>query len=119
MCLKEGNKNVRKKLLFYAGLPGQVEDEEAMYEVDIPTDTEELGTDQYYSEDSLNIFIGLAIEGDLVRLQRDFYQNYREHKELSQFVWEAMHTTFPITSTGAIVSQLPTGEVGKLLGQVS
>ena len=36
---------------------------------------------------------------------------YGEHKELSQYVWEAMHTALPIASTSGAVSQLPTGDV--------
>ena len=55
-------------------------------------------------------FISPVAEGDFVRLHTDFYQKYGEHKELSQYVLEAMHTTFPITSTSAIASKLPTGE---------
>ena len=46
---------------------------------------------------------------------RDFYQKYGEHKELLQYVWEAIHATFPITSTSAIVNQLPTGEDGEVI----
>ena len=68
---------------------------------------EEQGTDQYNSEDSSNVFIDPAAEGDFVRLQRDFYKKYGEHKELSQYAWEAMHAAFPIASTSIIVSQLP------------
>ena len=45
-----------------------------MYEVNIPTDMEKQGTDQSDSEDSLGVFIGSAVE-------RDFYQQYGEHKE--------------------------------------
>ena len=36
-------------------------------------------------------------------------------KKLSQHVWEAMHTKFPIAYTSAIVSQLTTGEEGEVL----
>ena len=43
-------------------------------------------------------------EGYFVRLQGNFHQKYGEQNELSQNVWEAMHTTFPFTSTSAIVS---------------
>ena len=39
-----------------------------MYEKDIPTDTEDSGTDQYGSEDSSDVSIGPATEGDYVRL---------------------------------------------------
>ena len=39
-----------------------------MYEDDIPTDTEELGTDQYDSEDLSNVFSGPTAEGDSVRI---------------------------------------------------
>ena len=38
---------LKEKDIYYTGLPGQFEDGEAMYEVDIPTNTEEQGTDQY------------------------------------------------------------------------
>ena len=58
-------------MTYYTGLPGQSEDEEAMYKVDISTDTEGLGTDQYDSEDLSVVFIGPAA-GDFVLLQRDF-----------------------------------------------
>ena len=59
-----------EEVICYVGLPGQLEDEEAMYEVDTPIDTEELGTDQYDSEDSSDVFISPAAEGD--KLQKDF-----------------------------------------------
>ena len=36
---------LKEEATYYAGLPGQLDDEEAMYEKDIPTDTEELGND--------------------------------------------------------------------------
>ena len=56
----------------------------------------------------------------LVQLQKEIlldyeqtYEKYGEQKVLSQYVWEAMHTTLCITSTGAIVSKLPTGEDGE------
>ena len=89
---------LKEEVTYYAGLPGQCEGEEAMYQVNIPTDLEEQGTDQYDSDDLSYVFIGWAAEGDFVRLQIDLYQKYGEHKELSQYVLEAMHTTFPITS---------------------
>ena len=81
-----------------------------MYEVDISTHTEELGSDQYDSEDSSDMFMGLAADGDFVRLQSGIYQKCGEHKKLSLYVWDAMHTSSSITSTSAIFSQLPTGE---------
>ena len=56
------------------------------------------------------MLIGPAAEGNFVRLQRDFYQKYGEHKQLQQYALEAMHTNFPITSTRTIVSRLPTGQ---------
>ena len=74
------------------------------------TGTEGQGTDQYDSETSSDIFIGPAAEGDFMKLQMDFYWKYGEHKELSQCVCEAMHTSFPIASTRDIVSKLPTGD---------
>ena len=81
----------------------------------ISPQTEELGSDQYDSEDSTDVFIGPTAEGDFVRLQRDFYQKYGEQKELSLYVWKAMHTTFPILSTSAIATQLSTGEDRELI----
>ena len=42
--------NLKEEVSYYAGLPGQFEDEEVMYEVDIPIDCKELGSDQYESE---------------------------------------------------------------------
>ena len=77
---------MKEEVTYYAGLPGQLEDEEAIYEEDIPTDTEELGTYQYDSEEPSDVLVGPAAEGDFVRLQRYFYQKYEEHKELSQYV---------------------------------
>ena len=63
----------------------------------------------------IDMFIGPAMEGCFVKLQRDFYQKYGEHKELSQCVWEVMHTTFHITSANAIVISLLTGEEGEVV----
>ena len=40
-----------------------------MYEEYIPTETKGLGTDQYDSEDSLDVFISPATERDFMRLQ--------------------------------------------------
>ena len=76
---------VKEEVSYYAGLPGQFKDEKAMYEVDIPTDTEEQGTDQCDSKDLLDVFAGLAA-GDFARSHRNFYQKYGQHKELSQYV---------------------------------
>ena len=56
------------------------------------------------------------MEGDYARFQRDFHQTYGEHKELSQYVWKAMHTMFPITTTYTVVSQLLAGEDGEDIG---
>ena len=80
-----------------------------------PTDLDKQGTDQYDSKDSSDIFLGPVAEDDFMRLQRDFYEKYGEHKELSQHVWKAMHTTFPTASTSTIVRQLSTGENGEIL----
>ena len=49
------------------------EDEEAVYEVDFPTDAEKLGTGQFDSEDSSDLFLGPGTEEDFVRLQRLLY----------------------------------------------
>ena len=38
---------LEEEVTYYGGLPVQVEDGEAIYEVDIPTDTVELWTDHY------------------------------------------------------------------------
>ena len=67
------------------------------------------------TKDSLDVFLCPVAGGDFMRLQRDFYEKYGEHKELSQHVWKAMHTTFPIASTSTIVRQLSTGENGEIL----
>ena len=61
------------------------------------------------------MFIASAPEGDFVRLQRDFFQKYGLQKELWQYVWEAMHATFTITSTSVIVRKLPTGQDGEVI----
>ena len=45
----------------------------------------------------------------LANLQKETYQKNGEHQELSQYVLETIHATFPITFTSAIVSQLLTG----------
>ena len=50
--------------------------------MDIPTDIEEQETDYYKCEDSSNVFIGTAAEGDFVRPKETFIR--REHKKLSQ-----------------------------------
>ena len=86
-----------------------------MYKVDIPTDSEEQGTDLYDNEDSLDVFIAPSTQGYFVFTTEDFYQKYEEHKELSQYVCEAMHTIFPNTSTNAIARKLPTGEDGEVI----
>ena len=112
--IEEREEKLKEEVSFYGGLPGQFKYEEALYEEDIPRDLEEQGADQYNNEDLSDAFIGPAA-GDFVRLQRDFYQKYGEHKELSQYVLEAMHTAFSIASTSDIVSQLPTGEDGEVL----
>ena len=49
----------KKEVTYYAGLPGQFKDEEAIYEENIPTDSEG-GTDQYDREDSSKVFLGPA-----------------------------------------------------------
>ena len=40
-----------EEVTYYPGPPGQFKNEEAMYEEDIPKDTEEQGTDHFDSED--------------------------------------------------------------------
>ena len=42
------------------------------------------------------MFIGPDAEGDLVRLQRDFYQKYEEQRELSQHGWDPCIPHFPL-----------------------
>ena len=59
---------LQEEVTYYVRLPAQFEDEEAMYEENTPTDTEEQGPDQGYSEDSSDVFIGTATGGDFVRL---------------------------------------------------
>ena len=49
---------LREGVTYYAGLPGEFNDEEAMYEVDIPPHVEEQRTDKYDIEDSSDVFIG-------------------------------------------------------------
>ena len=41
---------LEKEIIYYARLPGQFKNEEAIYEEDIPMDTVELGTGQYDSD---------------------------------------------------------------------
>ena len=57
---------LKEEVTHYAGLPGHFKDEETMYQLDITTGTEELGTDHYGSEDPSDMFIGPAAE-DFIR----------------------------------------------------
>ena len=66
-----------EKVTFYAWLLGQFKEEEAMYEVDIPTDPQELGTEQYDSKDSLGMLIAPSVERDFVRLQETFIKSVK------------------------------------------
>ena len=91
------------------GLPSQFDDKEDRYEEDILTEIEGPRNYKYNSGDSSDVFIGPTTD-DFMQLQRDFYLKYGEHKELSQYVWETMHSTFPIASTSTIVSKLYIGE---------
>ena len=63
---------LKEEVTYYVGLAGPLNDKEAMYEVDIFTDTEEPETDQYDSEVSSDVFIGIAIEGDFVDYKETF-----------------------------------------------
>ena len=63
---------LKEEMVYYAGLPAQFKGEDTMYDINIPTDTEELGTDQYDSEDSLVVFIGSAVEGDFLHYKETF-----------------------------------------------
>ena len=66
-----------KRVTFYAGVPGQFRYEEAINEEDIPTGSEEQWTDQSNSEDSSDVFLGLAAEDDFIRLPRDLWKVWR------------------------------------------
>ena len=55
-------------------------------EEDILTGGEGPETNQHDNEDLSNTFEDQTAEGDFGRLQRDFYQQYSENKELSQYV---------------------------------
>ena len=101
---------LEKEVVYYVRILDQYEDEDTMREEDIPTGTEGPGTNLYDSEDWSDAFVGQATEGDFMRVQRHFYQQYSEYKELSQYIWGAMHTTFPVTSTSDIISKLPMEE---------
>ena len=74
--------NLKEEVTGYAGLPGQFEDEEAMYEVNSYMYTQELRTDPYDSEESSDVFVDPAAKGNFIRWQGDFYQKYGECKEL-------------------------------------
>ena len=50
-CVWQQRTKLQEEVPYKTGLLVQFEDEKAMYEVDIPTDTEEPVTDQYDSED--------------------------------------------------------------------
>ena len=80
--LKEGNS--------YEIAPGQFDANEIELKKNILSDPEEKECD---SDGSSDIFVGSAVECDFVRLQRDFYWKYGEHKELLHYVWEVMHNT--------------------------
>ena len=109
-------RELRRKIVYYTRFPSQFKDEEAIKEEeDIPIGTAEPGTDQCDSENSSDVFKGPVTEGHFVRLQRNIYQRYDEHKELPHYVWEAMHTTFPIVYTRYTVSKVPTGEDGEII----
>ena len=70
--------------------------------------------DQYEGEDSSDVLTGPTTEGDSMRLHSDFYHKYSEHKELAQYIWEAMHTKFTLASISAIFSQLPIRKDGEI-----
>ena len=74
---KKREQKLKEEVTYCAG---QFEDEEDIYEVDVSTDTEELGTEQYYSKDSSNVLLAQLQRGDFVRLQTDFYQKDGECK---------------------------------------
>ena len=78
------------------GFHGQFEDEEALYEKDISMETEGLGTDQYDSEDSLDVFIDPATERDLVRLHRLLSWVWWTHIPFT-ICLGTIHATFPLT----------------------
>ena len=60
---------LRREMMYYTGLTGQFEDEEAIQEEEyISTGTEDQKLDQYDSENSSDVFMGPDAEGDFVRL---------------------------------------------------
>ena len=105
--------NLKEEVSYCAGPPGQLKDKEAMYEVDIPTDTKELGTDQYDSEDSSDMFPGPAT-GDFVILQGDLSKLWRTQGTLTIcleiHVYQISHSI-----TSAIVNKFPTEVDGEAI----
>ena len=69
----ENREQMLQEEVIYAGLPRQFKDEEVVCEEDIPTDTTELGNDQYDSEETSDVFIGPVAKGYFVRLQTELY----------------------------------------------
>ena len=55
VCQKR-DQNLREEVTYSDGFPGQFKDDEAMYKLVIPTNTEELETDQYDSKDQSDMF---------------------------------------------------------------
>ena len=66
---------LKEEVTYYTGHAGQFEEKEAMYEVKIPTDTEDLGTDQYDNKDSSDEFIGLVVKGNFLDYQETFIKS--------------------------------------------
>ena len=64
----DGKQGLKTESIYYTGILEQFEDEEALYEEDISTETEGPKTDQYDSEDSSDVFIGPDTEEDFMRL---------------------------------------------------
>ena len=81
----------KEEVSYSAGLRGQFGDEKAMYEADIPTDTDKLGPDQYDSEDSPDGIYWPSQRGKFGYFTKRLLSRYGEYKELLQCAQEAMH----------------------------
>ena len=94
------------KNLFMNSFQGEFEDDDARRE-DIPTETEGPGTDQYDSKAPWDVFMGPATKQDFIMLQRDVYQRYGEHKELSQYYGKPCMQHSPLHLQATLSSDYP------------
>ena len=90
-----------------------------MYEVDIPTDTEEQGTDQYDREDSSEVFIDPAVAGNFVRIQRYFITNMENTRTSHHLFGKPYIPHSSIHPLALLSASYLQEKIEKLLNQVS